>query len=553
MSKKVDANGWWIIKNNPLSKVGIYPYLGKQIDDSLEPNKVYRVYRPASELLNEKTVKSFNLVPLINDHEMLGKDFKPAEKKGIDGIIYNPRVAHKNMLIGNIKIYSQKMMRDIKNGKKELSMGYTCTYDLTPGDWDGQHYDVVQRDLRGNHVALVDKGRMGSDVRVYDKHICCDSLDIEINKIKKVPSEDITPETWLLRKETGLNYVTYGKERTLNKLIRESSLPLARKTEATKLFGDNSFRNRFDAKYKDAEAWVNAQKVRFKQTRKKVGFKKLQDMPSYQKFLAKQQELNDILNIRNAIERSVYGERSGLDTAWIKIPGEENESPNILDRVVSKSAEAAAIMAMLSTVLEMNKKKKSVRDGSNKSKNLTEKRNNKMNKIQRKKALDKALNEKLFKLGVSYGKQLRKIAGAKCAQDMAAVVAMDIFKHRRTAQDLDFNSFLASLSNKSQEAAMRLAKSAHSFNNFKNDASAYATGLANKIGRQSTNMYNSAIANVSNHSPKVAEFMAKYPKTTGLAVAAGIATALGGLGYGAYKLFNGGNNDKKNPKKKSSR
>ena len=28
MAKKVDDNGWWIIKDNPLSKVGIYPYLG---------------------------------------------------------------------------------------------------------------------------------------------------------------------------------------------------------------------------------------------------------------------------------------------------------------------------------------------------------------------------------------------------------------------------------------------------------------------------------------------------------------------------------------------
>ncbi len=49
-------------------------------------------------------------------------------------------------------------------------------------------------------------------------------------------------------------------------------------------------------------------------------------------------------------------------------------------------------------------------------------------KIQRKKALDKALSEKLFKLGVSYGTQLRKIAGAKYAQDIAIKVAKNIIK-----------------------------------------------------------------------------------------------------------------------------
>ena len=139
---------------------------------------------------------------------MIGKDYEPAEKKGVDGVIYNPRVAHGNMLIGNIKIYSEKMMKDIKNGKKELSMGYTCTYDLTPGDWDGQHYDVVQRDLKGNHVALVDKGRMGSDVRVYDKHVCCDSMNIDINNIKKISTKDISVETEILRKKLNKNYIT---------------------------------------------------------------------------------------------------------------------------------------------------------------------------------------------------------------------------------------------------------------------------------------------------------------------------------------------------------
>lgn len=430
MAKKVDDNGWWIIKNNPLSKVGIYPYLGKQIDDSLEPNKIYRVFRPAEELLNEETVKSFNLVPLVNDHEMIGKDFKPAEEKGIDGIIYNPRVAHGDMLMGNIKIYSEKMMDDIKNGKKELSMGYTCTYDLTPGDWDGQHYDVVQRNLRGNHVALVDKGRMGSDVRVYDKHICCDSMDIT-GDIKRVRAEDITHDTWRLRKDTGLNYVTKRKESTINRLIKESGLPIARKTEATKLFGMPNYRNRFDAKFKEDEAWLNAQKVRFKQTRKKVGWRKLLEMPSFQRYKAKEEQLRDILERRDAIEKEVYGDRAGLDTAWIKVPKEQYEEPNVMEKVVTKSAEAAAIMALLNAVLKMNKRV--ARDSINGENN--------MDVMKRKQALDNALNKRLYKLGTAYGKRLTQLYGKKTAQDMATRVAKDILKtQKQSAKDgiIDF-------------------------------------------------------------------------------------------------------------------
>lgn len=346
MAKKVDDNGWWIIKDNPLSKVGIFPYLGKQIDDSLEPNKIYRVFRPAEELLNEETVKSFHLVPLINDHEMLGKDYEPAEEKGIDGIVSNPRPAHGDMLIGDIKIFSEKMMDDIKHGKKELSMGYTCTYDLTPGKWDGQPYDVVQRDLRGNHVALVDRGRMGSDVRVYDKHLCCDSMDVSVKKAKKIKSQDLSPETKFLRQQLNKNYVTKRKEKKLNSLIKNSGVPVSRAVEATKMYGTSTYRDRFDAEYAPIAKWLKSQELRFDNTRKKVGVKKMQEMPSYQKYVAKANEFQNILDIRKAMEKMVYG-KSVSNDSWIKVPKEEQQEPNFVGKVVQKSAEIAAIVSIL--------------------------------------------------------------------------------------------------------------------------------------------------------------------------------------------------------------
>jgi hypothetical protein len=40
----------------------------------------------------------------------------------------------------------------------ELSAGYTCDFDPTPGEWQGQRYDGVQRNIRYNHVALLPAG-----------------------------------------------------------------------------------------------------------------------------------------------------------------------------------------------------------------------------------------------------------------------------------------------------------------------------------------------------------------------------------------------------------
>ena len=87
-------------------------------------------------------------------------------------------------LYGDLKIYSETLKDEIEAGKKELSMGYFCDYELTPGTFDGRHYDAVQRNIRGNHIALVEEGRMGSDVRVMDRKITMDSMK-EINSMVK--------------------------------------------------------------------------------------------------------------------------------------------------------------------------------------------------------------------------------------------------------------------------------------------------------------------------------------------------------------------------------
>lgn len=48
----------------------------------------------------------------------------------------------------------------------DVSTGYTCRVEPTPGVWRGERYDAVQRELRYNHVALLPEGagRAGTDV-----------------------------------------------------------------------------------------------------------------------------------------------------------------------------------------------------------------------------------------------------------------------------------------------------------------------------------------------------------------------------------------------------
>lgn len=189
MSKQVDINGFWEIKDNPLSKEGVFPYLGKQIDSKgkkfgLDPDRIYWVYRSKKELSNPETLKSFENKPFIDEHVMLGEGCTPTDCKNIAGVIHNIRVKG-DMMIGDFTIYSDDIKREIMNGKKQLSLGYRSAFEQKHGVFNGRAYDFLQVGMVGNHVALVGRGRCGSDVRIFDKSIVCDSLEIPQMVINK--------------------------------------------------------------------------------------------------------------------------------------------------------------------------------------------------------------------------------------------------------------------------------------------------------------------------------------------------------------------------------
>lgn len=175
--RETDVNGFWSIPGNPISKVGVYPYLGSEIG-APDPDRIYQVYRPAEELSDPETLASFNLVPLIDNHEFLGQGGTPAEQKGVQGTTGETAVFDYPYLRNNLRVYSSFLQGLITSGKTELSPAYRCDYDFTPGVFDGQAYDAVQRRIRGNHLALVDRGRTGPDVAVQDRYpITCDSAE----------------------------------------------------------------------------------------------------------------------------------------------------------------------------------------------------------------------------------------------------------------------------------------------------------------------------------------------------------------------------------------
>lgn len=188
MGKIIDHNNFWYIEKNPISKTGVFPYLGREIGfPGLEPNKIYYVLRSEQELMSPEAIKSFELLPITKGHRMLGpqeQGLTPAEKIPQQGVVGEKVFAEGDTLYANIKVTSEQAKNDINNGLKELSLGYFCRWVKETGEYKGRHYDFAQKNIRGNHLAIVPLGRMGHDVRVMDAlpagagSYACDSLEL---------------------------------------------------------------------------------------------------------------------------------------------------------------------------------------------------------------------------------------------------------------------------------------------------------------------------------------------------------------------------------------
>ncbi len=70
-NRKVDVNGFVRIEGNPISKVGIFDYLGRSLGPEYEQDRIYKVFRSESALNNPETIESFKNIPWIDEHEML--------------------------------------------------------------------------------------------------------------------------------------------------------------------------------------------------------------------------------------------------------------------------------------------------------------------------------------------------------------------------------------------------------------------------------------------------------------------------------------------------
>ena len=213
-AREIDTNGWIEIKKNPISKCGVFPYLGGSIPiKGLDPEKFYNVYRSAEELNDPETIESFKLLPWVDDHAMIGpKEDMAAEIKGIHGVTGEDVFFEYPFLYSNLKLFSENLAKKIESSKNELSIGYKCDWFLEDGVYNGMPYQIVQRKLRGNHLASVNEGRSGHQVAVLDHKETLDGVS-KMDEEKKDEAVLSSLEAIVKRLEASLEKLIGAQEK----------------------------------------------------------------------------------------------------------------------------------------------------------------------------------------------------------------------------------------------------------------------------------------------------------------------------------------------------
>jgi hypothetical protein len=138
-----------------LTRTGVFTY---RKSDGTER----REYRPDSEVHDPKSLASFALVPVTNDHppEMLSAKNARKYAVGATGERIRKDGDH---VAAKVSIFDEATIAQMDSGKTQLSCGYDCDLDETPGvSPGGERYDAIQKNIVGNHLAIVDRGRAGS-------------------------------------------------------------------------------------------------------------------------------------------------------------------------------------------------------------------------------------------------------------------------------------------------------------------------------------------------------------------------------------------------------
>jgi hypothetical protein len=153
-----------------IARTGIQEYSAAEVGlTDRNPTDRIRVYRSEDEVFDAAALASMAHRPVTDGHPSVAvtSDNWREYARGDTG---DEIIRDGQFIRVPIKLMDAALINDVKNGKRELSVGYTCDLEIIDGTTpDGHKYDAVQRNIRANHLAVCQTARGGPQLAIVDE------------------------------------------------------------------------------------------------------------------------------------------------------------------------------------------------------------------------------------------------------------------------------------------------------------------------------------------------------------------------------------------------
>jgi len=147
--KATTTSEGFLVDSPIVSRIGIQEYT--RADGS-----IIRELRLPEDVFHPDSLASMKAKPITIDHLGGIVNSDTANRVTIGAVLSEGR-QHTDGVQLDVVIHSPNKL----DGRREISLGYSCVLDETPGIWNGQVYDAIQRDIKVNHLSIVKRGRAG--------------------------------------------------------------------------------------------------------------------------------------------------------------------------------------------------------------------------------------------------------------------------------------------------------------------------------------------------------------------------------------------------------
>lgn len=158
-----------VIVEARIARTGVQTYRNKDGSTRVE-------YRPDAEV--SRSMQSLRLVPVTHKHPPKMLDASNAKTFAVGAVGENIR-RDGDWIVAPLAIFDAKTIAAMDAGKNQVSAGYECELDETPGTTPtGERYDAIQRDIVVNHVATaLDNARAGREAAARMDALAVDELE----------------------------------------------------------------------------------------------------------------------------------------------------------------------------------------------------------------------------------------------------------------------------------------------------------------------------------------------------------------------------------------